>query len=929
MKPFYKNLKFIAVGILTFLGVCSTFVTAQTSISSIGTAFTQDFNTLTTAGSWTNNLNLAGYYALGNGSIPGSFILYDGSTTILNLLSSFGTIGQNDRSLGFVPGGGYGTISYIGWRLKNNTPSTTINSISISWALEQWRRVNTTSQALTIYYQVSPSEITSIVPGNLINSGNSLSSPQFSGSNLVLDGNLSENRVTAIHTINNLNIAPGSEILICWGNAKSVANHLMGIDDISIVAKADQTINFDAIPARTFGDANFNLNATATSGLPITYSSDNSNVATISGNLLTIRGPGTATITASQTGNANYNAAPIQTQVFSASPATPSVKEATSISQTGFTANWDANNGLRDASTTYVIEYSTDKTFDIYYDFFEPIVKTQAIPDLTPNTIYFYRVYSLNDALYSQYSASSAITTGSDYITINSGSWDTGANWDVGYINNIANSITVRHPITLNAYRDSVITNKLVIKSGGKLSSNQKIHVTNELVLEVDSNGVAGQILNTNNVIIGQNAKITVRKSFALNKWSFIGFPFTVSSSNVFSAVNGSSLTWGDLNSGLNYIVQYYNGAERASDGTAEYEGAGLHWDNVPAKEFTANKGYIVYNNTSDSIDFTTRGSNIGSFFSTAGATVATGRYASSAEHAHWNLVVSPLSSEYNLGSTSPGTAYYAYNGINYLPALSGEQLDVQPFSAFFLQAQSTSISFGNVGRRVVAATKKDEVQVDDVYLILSNGNAKYDDFTRIRLQEGATSSYEIGTDAAKMFGMSPKVSYIYTAINKTSVAINTLPRTVTEVDLKTKFAAAGNYTISISNIEKIQNYAAIILIDKETGKRVDLLSVDSYAYKVASAGTSNRFKVQFAPKITTGVSLSDDQSIRITSQQGNASLSGLRVASQVRVYNTIGKIVFSGLVFNNEPIHFENMGLYIFEIATPEKTEIIKSFVR
>ncbi len=45
------------------------------------------------------------------------------------------------------------------------------------------------------------------------------------------------------------------------------------------------------------------------SGLTISYASDNSAVATITGNMIHITGVGTATITASQAGDANYNPA--------------------------------------------------------------------------------------------------------------------------------------------------------------------------------------------------------------------------------------------------------------------------------------------------------------------------------------------------------------------------------------------------------------------------------------------------------------------------------------------------------------------------------------------------------------------------------------------------------------------------------------------
>ncbi len=930
MKPFCRNFKFIVTVLLIFSIVSSSDIIAQTSITAIGTPITQNFNTLTPAGSWSNGSTLPVWYVLGNGSTPGSFILNDGNNVTANSLSSFGSTGTpGDRALGIVPGGSNGAISYYGWRLKNTMSSTTINSISITWTLEQWRVTSSGSQSLVIYYQISPSAIGSIVPANLSNSGLSQASPKTAGGGTAIDGNVAGNRVTATQTLNNLSIPPGYEILICWGNTKSSANHLMGVDDVSIVAKADQTITFDALPTKTYGDARFTINASASSELKVAFSSDNSNVATLSGDTITIHGPGQATITASQAGNSNYNAAPIQTQVFSVNPSIPTVKNATNISTTQFTANWTADNGLRDASTTYVVEYSTDKTFESWYDFYEPTQKTQTVSGLTPNTIYYYRVYSFNDPLYSLYSESTAITTGTDYVTVNTGNWDTGSNWDVGYINNIANSITVRHPITLNTARDSVVTNKLVIESTGKLTTNQKIFVTNELIIEVAADGTAGQILNTANIVVAKNAKITVRKTFTPGEWSFIGFPFNVNAADVHIANTETVLSWGDLNSGANYIVQQYDGSARASAGTANYTGEGLHWANVSPKVFTAKKGYIVYNNTSNVIDFTSTGSSIGTFFSRTGATVPTTRYASTNEHRDWNLIATPLSTKFNLGSTSPANSYYAYNGINYLPALAGETLNVQPFAAFFVQASSTSISFANAGRKVVAATRVEEKPVDDIKLVLSNGNSKYDDMTRIRLQDGASTSYEIGSDAVKMFGLNPNVSYLYSTINNAGFAINTLPTTVTEVDLSAKFAAAGNYTISLGDIENIQRYSAVILIDKQTGKRTDLLNVGSYNYSVQSAGTANRFKIQLSPKISTGISVSGDYTVRIISEQGIAKITGLTGLTPVKVFDATGKLVFSKFVNNEEPVRLTNTGLYVFEIATPERTEKIKTYIR
>lgn len=76
-----------------------------------------------------------------------------------------------------------------------------------------------------------------------------------------------------------------------------------------VIAKASQTISFSSLDTQTYGDGTFPLNATASSDLAVSYTSSNSSVATVSGNLVTITGAGSTTITASQAGDANYEAA--------------------------------------------------------------------------------------------------------------------------------------------------------------------------------------------------------------------------------------------------------------------------------------------------------------------------------------------------------------------------------------------------------------------------------------------------------------------------------------------------------------------------------------------------------------------------------------------------------------------------------------------
>ena len=76
------------------------------------------------------------------------------------------------------------------------------------------------------------------------------------------------------------------------------------------ITKADQVITWNQTLVSDCGSsASIALTATSTSGLGISFSSSNSKVATIVNNELVFVNPGSATITASQIGDNNYNAA--------------------------------------------------------------------------------------------------------------------------------------------------------------------------------------------------------------------------------------------------------------------------------------------------------------------------------------------------------------------------------------------------------------------------------------------------------------------------------------------------------------------------------------------------------------------------------------------------------------------------------------------
>jgi gliding motility-associated-like protein len=86
-------------------------------------------------------------------------------------------------------------------------------------------------------------------------------------------------------------------------------NPASGITQILTVIKADQVITFPPIAPVIYGVSEFNGGASSSSGLAITYSSENSLVAEVINDYIYIRGVGNTNIIASQSGDNNFNPA--------------------------------------------------------------------------------------------------------------------------------------------------------------------------------------------------------------------------------------------------------------------------------------------------------------------------------------------------------------------------------------------------------------------------------------------------------------------------------------------------------------------------------------------------------------------------------------------------------------------------------------------
>ncbi|MCC6823782.1 MAG: hypothetical protein IT579_23920, partial [Verrucomicrobia subdivision 3 bacterium] len=126
------------------------------------------------------------------------------------------------------------------------------------------------------------------------------------------------------------------------------------IDRSFVVTKLPQTITFGALSKQVVGDAPFALSASASSGLPVSFSVL-SGPAILSGNVVTMTGAGLAVLRASQTGDATNAPAPNVDQVLLIVPGNNVITDAQRLANGMFTMRFYGDTG-----TNYVVKASTN-----------------------------------------------------------------------------------------------------------------------------------------------------------------------------------------------------------------------------------------------------------------------------------------------------------------------------------------------------------------------------------------------------------------------------------------------------------------------------------------------------------------------------------------------------------------------------------------
>lgn len=225
-------------------------VCAQASFTTIGSPYTQDFNSLpntvdggTPTGGWTDNSTLTGWYS---SEVP---IVEASTASMNNTGGNYIVASGTDRSFGSRPSNSTGTC-YYGVRIANST-GTTVTSLYVQYYGEQWSIAEngTAVNSITFAYRVGTG-LTSLTTGSwttvtaltftqLYTSSQSASMggtacTGTSNQCLSLNGNLAANR-TLLTACVPVTIAAGQEIMLRWTDLNDASNdHHLQIDDVSV-----------------------------------------------------------------------------------------------------------------------------------------------------------------------------------------------------------------------------------------------------------------------------------------------------------------------------------------------------------------------------------------------------------------------------------------------------------------------------------------------------------------------------------------------------------------------------------------------------------------------------------------------------------------------------------------------------------------------
>jgi hypothetical protein len=222
----------ILTAILAF-AMASAVAWGQISLTTIGNAYTQDFDGLASSG--TSSTVPSGWAFSESGTAANTTYTAGIGSSTTGDTYSFGSSGSTERAFGGLQSGSL--IPMIGASFTNNT-GVPLTSFAVSYTGEQWR-LGATGRSDRIDFQLSV-DATDLTTGTWTDYDDlDFSSPITTGTVGALDGNSAANRTALSFTITGLTIEDGVTFWIRWMDFNvSGFDDGLAVDDFSLTAES-------------------------------------------------------------------------------------------------------------------------------------------------------------------------------------------------------------------------------------------------------------------------------------------------------------------------------------------------------------------------------------------------------------------------------------------------------------------------------------------------------------------------------------------------------------------------------------------------------------------------------------------------------------------------------------------------------------------
>ncbi len=742
-------------------------------------------------------------------------------------------------------------------------------------------------------------------------------------------------------------------------SAPAVISFTINKGDQTITGFDDATINFATTQSVT-------LPATTDQGNPIIYSSSNPAIATVSGNVLTFVQTGTVTVTATETGNANYNPITV-TKVFSAFSACfsedfASITSGNSTATGGSNSAWNSNANFPNVGTVYQAGGAVRIGSGSSTGFITSAPLNTIGGDVTVNfdvkgwssvegdlvvtlggvaqNVSYQNVIS--DAFEPKAVAFTNVPVGStltiatlngrafvDNILVSCGTatiWD-GATWSNG-LPNSTTVVAINGNYNGNDFEASAIT----IASGISLTINGNVTAN-------------GNVINNGSIFVNDGGNFIQSAGSAYTAGT--GSTFSLNkSSNTFGA-NKYAL-WAAPVTGHNYFNMY--GSGNTPGFVTTYQTATDAWIHAPADApFAAVK--IPSSITAPSTVVFDGVPNNGVIT----APVATGG------SGNYNLIGNPYPSNFDLtafysantgninstfwfwdnnttqqGSTGNNQGYATFNAASsvWVAAPSATYTPTSPFASptqgFIVEANAAgNVTFENTMRGTTSGTffnKTAATGEGKFWLQLTAPDASVFHTQAITYNAGASN----GFDAYDSRSLNSGAHDFYSIADSQKVIIHgRAPFTAADVvALGAKIGVAGTYTISMTQTEGLfAGNQPVYLHDKLTGAYTDL-KAKSYSFSAVSGNLDNRFEIVYLAAALAATNSTGNEGISISSEGNGFIVFADSKIETVTVFDSVGRVVttFEGSG-NTLKFTLPAKGLYVAKVKS-EKGETTKKII-